>query len=56
MYIKVIPDSYCWQHGLFAANNKMICISDNVWTTKQKAVRAARKLAKRISVDYREEN
>ena len=52
MYIKLIQDSYCWRHGLFSANHKMIYLSENLWVNKWSAVKAIRKLARRIGVGY----
>lgn len=55
MYIKLIQDSYCWRHGLFAANNRMIYLSENLWDDQAAAIRAAKKLAKNVNVNYRKD-
>ncbi len=52
MYIKLIQESYCWQHGLFAANHKMIYLSENLWTDRSATILAIKKLAVNIGVGY----
>ncbi len=55
MYIKLVIDSWCWQHGLFAANHKMVYLSENLWDDKSEAIRAAKKLARRVGINYKGE-
>jgi len=52
MYIKLMQESYCWRHGLFAANHKMVYLSENLWICRSEAVQAVRKLARRLGVGY----
>lgn len=66
MYIKVMPCTYIathcggapriygWRNDIFAANHVPILWSCNYWMERSEAVRAAKKMAKKLGIEYRE--
>lgn len=54
MYIKVNRWGYAWQYTVRAGNHRVVCHAASYWDEKSPAVRAAKKMAKKLNIEYRE--
>ena len=54
MYIKVYTICHIWCYKIFAGNGKPIFDSCNATLKRSTAVRAAKKMAKKLNIEYRE--
>lgn len=46
--------SSCYCYAIFAGNNVRLCDSHDKWREKKEAVKAAKRIAKKLNIDYRE--
>lgn len=57
MYIKVEETSICCQiyrYVIYAANHRDVLNSESVWYSESACIRAAKKMARRLGIEYRE--
>ncbi len=56
MYIKIRPWGTCgnWDYGLYAANHHKVMESYIVSYDKSAVIRAAKKMAMKLNIEYRE--
>lgn len=55
MYILVdrVGESF-YDYHVYAANNHEVLVSENLWRSKSACIRAAKKMARRLGIEYRE--
>lgn len=54
MYIKVVPHTSLWGYVVHKKNGKCVLSSHDVWIRRWRAVRAARNMAAKLNIEYRE--
>ncbi len=56
MYIKLTIGGHgmWYDFSVYAANHHPVLLANNVWTTRGGAIRAAKKMARRLGIEYRE--
>jgi hypothetical protein len=57
MYIKIkqVLSTHYVRYMVYAANHKKVMLSENIWIKAQRSdcVRAAKKMARRLGIEYR---
>ncbi len=54
MYIKIYLLANYYAYTIYTANHKRICESFNYWEKKPRAIKAAKKLATDLGIEFRE--
>ncbi len=56
MYIKAEYDKIFeyWDYNIYTANHRKVLFSCNDWKNKSVCIRAAKKMARRLGIEYRE--
>lgn len=54
MYIKITPHYSLWGYNVYEGCGKRLLNSYDVWASELGATRAAKKMAKKLNIEYRE--